>query len=252
MKKMAILLAILCMVLVGCDTGGSGGTGVDTLPTVKVTEKTNYFQIEPVGIKPTTCLIFYPGAMIEPADYINPLQQIAAQGNRVLILKVTMGIAIMNVQKASRVMRDFSDIKNWVVGGHSLGGVAAVKAILNAPSSFKGLVLFASYPDSGDDLSSWKGAALSISAENDGLTTADEIEASKQLLPTAVVVDDMAAFPASATTGKTIFYEIEGGNHAQFGDYGVQENDGQATISKEDQHNMIEELVTSFFKINNW
>ena len=41
---------------------------------------------------------------------------------------------------------------------------------------------------------------------------------------------------------------IEGGNHAQFGDYGLQKGDGQAGISREEQQEitarLIEEMVS--------
>ena len=40
--------------------------------------------------------------------------------------------------------------------------------------------------------------------------------------------------------------EIAGGNHAQFGDYGVQEGDGVASITREDQQNQAEEVILAF------
>lgn len=33
----------------------------------------------------------------------------------------------------------------------------------------------------------------------------------------------------------TVYYTVEGGNHAQFGDYGHQKGDGEPSISEEDQ-----------------
>lgn len=253
MKKALVLLMLLSLLALGCDSGfsGCGDTDTDTRTDVTITKHTRYIQIEPVNEAPKTCFIFFPGAMIEPADYIDPLQLIAANGYRVLILKPTMGVAILNVNLAIKVMGDFDDIDNWIVGGHSLGGVAAVKAIVNDTSAFDGLILMASYPDTKDDLSSWAGAALSISAENDGLTTAEDIQQSKALLPEALVVENLADFPTTATIGQTIFYEIQGGNHAQFGSYGEQKNDGVATISEAEQHEMIKTLVTRFLDINN-
>lgn len=248
MKKILLVLSAFCLLFTGCDFGQPD---YETIDGVTVTEKYKYVQIEPEDIQPESCFIFYPGAMIEPLDYIDPLQSIAAQGYRVLILKSTMNMAIFNIQGAANAMKDFNDIDNWIIGGHSLGGVAAVKAILENPNDYQGLILMAAYPDEGDDLSQWGGAALSISAENDGLTTADEIEASKALLPRALVVDDLTGFPASATAGTTIFYEIAGGNHGQFGSYGEQENDGQATIDAETQHQIITDVVTRFLSINN-
>ena len=38
-------------------------------------------------------------------------------------------------------------------------------------------------------------------------------------------------------------YELAGGNHAQFGNYGPQRGDGEATISAEEQQKKTVELI---------
>lgn len=255
MKRFFWAFVVLGLLLHGCDSGTNGCDGGTVEPgesSVIISETSIYTQIEPSGVNPTSAILFYTGAQIEPSGYIDPLQRIAEKGYRVLVIKSMLNLPIMSVGRASQIMRQFDDIDNWIIGGHSLGGVAAVKAILQDPGDYRGLILMASYPDTGDDLTQWKGAALSISAENDGLTTADEIEASKALLPQAMVVEELADFPVAETTGKTIFYDIKGGNHAQFGNYGNQDNDGQATISAEIQHELIIDTITRFLSANKW
>ena len=78
-----------------------------------------------------------------------------------------------------------------------------------------GLVLWAAYPAGGTELSTLDAAVASIFGTRDGLTTLDDIDDSRPRLP----VD-------------TDFVSIEGGNHAQFGDYGPQDGDNTATISR--------------------
>ena len=39
---------------------------------------------------------------------------------------------------------------------------------------------------------------------------------------------------------------IEGGNHAQFGNYGLQEGDGTATMSREEQQTIAAEAMLAF------
>ncbi|PYI38668.1 hypothetical protein CVS30_08910 [Arthrobacter psychrolactophilus] len=63
---------------------------------------------------------------------------------------------------------------------------------------------------------------LSISASNDELSTTEKINASKDLLPK-----------------DTNFTVIEGGVHANFGDYGPQSSDGTPTISRDDARTEI-------------
>jgi hypothetical protein len=44
------------------------------------------------------------------------------------------------------------------------------------------------------------------------------------------------------------FVVIQGGNHAQFGDYGVQPGDHEATISRVDQQKQVVEVTAQFLK----
>ena len=81
-----------------------------------------------------------------------------------------------------------------------------------------GLVLWAAYPASGDDLSASGLRVVSIYGTLDGLSTGAKIDASRALLPT-----------------DTTWQAIKGGNHAQFGWYGDQAGDNPAAISRSDQ-----------------
>jgi hypothetical protein len=72
---------------------------------------------------------------------------------------------------------------------------------------------------------------LSISAELDGLTLAEDIESRKALLPEA-----------------TIYDEIPGGNHAGFGMYGDQKYDNAATISNLEQQNQVIVIILAFLE----
>jgi pimeloyl-ACP methyl ester carboxylesterase len=83
----------------------------------------------------------------------------------------------------------------------------------------KALILWASYPASNNSLAQRENLEVtSIYGTNDGLTTVAKIDESRPLLP-----------PDSA------FVAIEGGNHAQFGWYGVQDGDNPATIPQAEQ-----------------
>ena len=103
-----------------------------------------------------------------------------------------------------------------MVGGHSLGGtVAAIDAQTFSTASSDaavGLLLYASYP--ATDMSTLEAKVLSISGSNDGLATPEKINESKTMLP-----------------ADTTYKVIEGGVHADFGDYGPQTGDGQPAIS---------------------
>jgi pimeloyl-ACP methyl ester carboxylesterase len=86
------------------------------------------------------------------------------------------------------------------------------------PEAVSGLVLWAAYPASNDVLSDYQLATVSIYGTRDGLATPEEIDASRQLLPS-----------------DTQWIATKGGNHAPFGWYGPQAGDNEATISREEQ-----------------
>ena len=79
-----------------------------------------------------------------------------------------------------------------------------------------GIVLLASYPNV--DISQSGLPVLSLTASEDKVLNREAYEAARDKLPPTAV-----------------FTTIQGGNHARFGSYGEQKNDGQATISRQEQ-----------------
>ena len=86
---------------------------------------------------------------------------------------------------------------------------------------------------------------LSVHASNDGLSTPADIEAHKAELPAEVIMTDMTTFSLPLQS-KSHYYEIQGGNHAQFGNYGVQDKDSVATITRESQQNRLVTIIKNF------
>jgi predicted alpha/beta-hydrolase family hydrolase len=176
----------------------------------------------PNETSPTVGLVFYPGARVDPVSYAPAMHTLAAQGFLVAIARMPLNLAVLDSDRAADVIADFPEIRRWVVGGHSLGGAMAAAFVASDQAAVDGLVLWAAYPSSGDDLATWGGRVTSVSGTNDGLATPDDIAGSKPLLP-----------------ADTEFVVVDGGNHAQFGWYGEQRGDGVATISREDQQSQI-------------
>lgn len=177
----------------------------------------------PTGQSPTCGYIFYPGGKVSAPAYAPPLRAIAAEGILVVLPSMPLNLAVLAPNRAATLIPAFPRIERWVIGGHSLGGAMAASYASGHPSGepdgVEGLVLWASFPPAGADLSARTDlTAGSLYATNDGLATVDDIEASRALLPP-----------------DTRFTAIQGGNHAQFGWYGPQDGDGEATIAREEQ-----------------
>jgi pimeloyl-ACP methyl ester carboxylesterase len=135
-------------------------------------------------------------------------------------------LAVLNKRAADKIIKDYSEIDNWVIGGHSLGGAMAASLVYDEPKMFKGLVLLAAYPPQNSNISSFDLHVTIVYGTLDLLATQSEIEGSLRLLP--------------LNTEKVL---IEGGNHAQFGHYGTQNGDGVATIDPEEQQKIVIDAI---------
>ena len=169
----------------------------------------------------TTGFIFYPGGRVSAEAYAPPVRALAEAGYLGVITPMPFGLAVLDQNAADGVIEAHPDIERWVIGGHSLGGAMAAQYAAGH-GEVDGLALWAAYPPDGTDLSASDVLVTSISASEDGLATPAEIEASAAQLP-----------------ADTTFVEIAGGNHAQFGWYGEQDGDGQATITREAQQEQV-------------
>jgi hypothetical protein len=183
---------------------------------VVVTQR-GWIAFVPHDAPPTAGIILYPGGRVQAEAYAPLARQIAEAGYLATIVYAPLNLAIFNPGAAIPVIENFSAIDTWVVGGHSLGGATAAIFAADNAAIVDGLVLMASYPP-GAELASSDIRVLSIYGTNDGLAGVQNI------------LDSAANLPAN-----TRFVAIEGGNHAQFGYYGVQAGDGVAAISREEQ-----------------
>ena len=193
--------------------------------TVRLDE---YVVFQPARKNISTGFVFYPGGRVDYRSYAAPLRRIAAEGYLVILLPVRLNLAYLDVNAAERAIAAFPEIRHWVVGGHSLGGTAA-SAYAGRHDGLDGVVFWASYP-AGDTLRNTELQILSIYGTLD-MGGMNSFEASRSNLPAA-----------------TKFVVIEGGNHAQFGDYGVQPGDHEAAISRLEQQKQVVEATVKFLK----
>jgi hypothetical protein len=185
--------------------------------------KTDHWIVfEPTAASPTTGLIFYPGGRVDARSYAPEMHTIAADGYLAVIVPMPLNLAVFGINRADQVIAAFPEIQHWAMAGHSLGGAMAASYIANHPGVIDGLILWASYPAKGDDLSSQKLQVTSIYGSSDGLATTDKVLEAVSLLP-----------------ADTHWVPIEGGNHGQFGWYGNQPGDYPASISRQQQQAQI-------------
>jgi dienelactone hydrolase len=186
-----------------------------------------WLVFRPRGSEPTTGFIFYPGGLVDPRAYAPAARAIATQGYLVVIVPMPFDLAFFDANRASDVVAKYPSIKRWAIGGHSLGGVAAAMFVKSHPNAIQAIAFWASYP--ADSLTDSRVTAVSIYGTNDGAV--DQLVGARNLMPAS-----------------TQWVVIQGGNHAQFGYYGIQSGDGVATISREDQQKQIIDATVGFLK----
>jgi pimeloyl-ACP methyl ester carboxylesterase len=230
----AVLIGIIGFIAWGMTPLGPADEALAAMEPggdVTVQDYGDFIVFTPVANKPVTALIIYPGGHVDYRSYAPIARQIASRGYQVSIVRMPLSLPVFGVNKVEEVIAEFPDIRYWVIGGHSLGGSMAASYAKNHPGEVQGLFFWASYPPGSDDLSTTDLKGLSTYGSNDQVLDRDNFNDTVSLLPHG-----------------TILQVIQGGNHAQFGNYGLQPGDGTATISAADQQAQAADLTARLLR----
>lgn len=177
----------------------------------------NMIVLSPSVEKDTT-IIFYPGAKVEYTAYLPLMEKIQRECNvRVVLVKMPFNMAIFNAGVADEIMEEFPETKNFYIAGHSMGGAMASDYASKNPDKIKGLILMGAYIYG--DYPPEKTLTI-YGSFNDNLEK--DIDYTENIV------------------------KIEGGNHAQFGNYGKQKGDPDATITADEQQNITVNAIKDF------
>lgn len=167
-------------------------------------------------------MIFYPGANVEAKAYLPLLEKIRQEcGVTCVLVKMPFNMAIFDYKAADVVMDKLPDIDKWYICGHSMGGAMASRYAAENQDKVHGLILlgayiYGSYPDD---------RALTVYGS----------------------LNESVAKHIDYTENIVV---IQGGNHAQFGNYGEQLGDSKAAISREDQQDAAVKAIKEFLRRN--
>ena len=182
---------------------------------------------EPEGA--TKGFIFYPGGKVEYTAYVPLMQACAKEGILCVLVEMPFNLAVLDVNAANGIQKEYPEIEEWYIGGHSLGGSMAASYIADHAEDYAGLILLGSY--STADLSDTDLAVLSVFGSEDKIMNREKYDKYKSNLPngfTELVVD--------------------GGCHAYFGMYGAQDGDGTPTITNEEQIRITVENIVKLME----
>ena len=202
---------------------------LDSDHTVLVSSE-EWIVFSPRENSPTMGIILYPGGHVDARAYAPLARGIAEEGYLVVIPRMPLNLAVFDRRVADEIIQINPNIEIWVIGGHSLGGAMAAEYVRANPSVLDGLFMWASFSAENTDLSGFSQLkVLSIYGTEDG--GVEGIRASRERLPQ-----------------NTVWVEMDGANHAQFGWYGAQSGDGVAPISREEQQEIVLEKTLAFLQ----
>ncbi|WP_295342165.1 alpha/beta fold hydrolase [uncultured Subdoligranulum sp.] len=227
-KKLLIAVGILVLLLAVCagaffwyvsDYYRAEDVALEVLAQDSgITVQDNLTILSP-SVPSDAAVIFYPGAKVEAEAYLPLLGQIKQTGVTCILVHMPFHMAIFDANAAEDVMEQFPDIQHWYMAGHSMGGAMASQFASDHPEEIDGLILLGAYiyGDYPAEKTLTVYGSLNQSVE-------DHIDYTENVV------------------------EIEGGNHAQFGNYGPQKGDLPATISAEEQQRQTVCAIEEFMQ----
>lgn len=231
-KKIAIVVLLLMIVLIGCcalyvndyyraDSKAIAEFEVENAVDKKVLEDDTIVY---VGKETNAGLIFYPGGKVEYTAYEPLMKSLASEGVLCMLVRMPFNLAVLDVNAADGLQELYPEIESWYIGGHSLGGSMAASHFSKNLSEYEGIVLLGAY--STADLSQADVEVLSIYGSEDKVLNHEKYLEYEVNLPkdfTELIID--------------------GGCHAYFGMYGEQEGDGTPEISNAEQIKITTEAI---------
>ena len=227
-KKLRIALGIVVLLLALCagaffwyvsDYYRAEDVALDVLSQDSGLSVQDNLTVLSPSVPSDTAIIFYPGAKVEAEAYLPLLEQIKQTGVTCILVHMPFRMAIFDANAAEDVMEQFPEIQHWYMAGHSMGGAMASQFATGHQEESEGLILLGAYiyGDYPDEKTLTVYGSLNQSVE-------DHIDYTENIV------------------------EIEGGNHAQFGNYGPQKGDLPATISAAEQQAQTVDAISDFMR----
>ncbi len=175
---------------------------------------------------PAAGFIFYPGGKVDHIAYAPLMRALAERGVLCVLTDMPLRLAVLDMNAADGIPEKYPAIPRWAIGGHSLGGAMAASYAAKHADDFDALALLAAYSTAElpEEL-----AVVSVYGTMDTVMDREKYAQYRGNLPEG-----------------TIEVVLDGGNHAQFGSYGMQDGDTLARMLPQQQ---VQETVDALLGV---
>jgi pimeloyl-ACP methyl ester carboxylesterase len=207
--------------------------------SVVVTDSGRLLRFTPRVDTSSVGLIFLPGAPVDPKAYVPLLRALAEAGYPAVLVRLPWRVAPTKSSQAvvwDRIasVQATAPERRWILAGHSRGAALSARFAGEHPAALAGLVLIATTHPKRFSLASLVIPVTKIYGTLDCVADSAAIFANAGLLPPT-----------------THWVRLEGANHRQFGWYGTQLGDCDATITRETQQaRTLEALLAALAALN--
>ncbi|MCD7743690.1 MAG: alpha/beta hydrolase [Lachnospiraceae bacterium] len=176
-----------------------------------------------------TGFIIFSGAKTDEKAYTYLAKLLHEEGHTVVIPKQLFYLSMFGTKHGLEIMESNTQIENWILIGHSLGGMPVSRIAAAQPKGLLGVALLATY--ASVDLSGLDISAIRITADHDGIMNNTFMEKYNDNLPAS-----------------SVNIMLEGANHQGFAAYRSSSGrDGEASISWKEQNEQTIKLILDFF-----
>ena len=217
-----LLVVFFLWMTIGYRPSAEAWAALEPDARVVVTAEDDYWSFLPAA-ESDRQLVFFPGALVDPRAYAPLMREVAEAGYPAFLISVPWRGAFGSadrpqVRGRARNLMASAGIDTWVVAGHSRGAKVASMLARDGAPGLAGLVVIGSTHPRDFSLAAIGIPVIKIYGSKDGVAPPDAVRANAHLLPES-----------------TKWVLIEGGNHGQFGYYGLQPLDHFADITRQAQ-----------------
>ena len=201
---------------------------------VEVADRQDHWLFAPRQWTADVGLIFFAGALVDPAAYAPLAHAVADRGYPVLLIRLPRRGAFGGAEGPVPLTRAIDatlgvpSVKRWVASGHSRGGLVASELVRTRAGSLVGLILIGTSHPRDFSLANSSLPVTRVYGTRDTVADVDKVFAARRNLP-----------------AETRDIRVDGGNHSQFGYYGFQPGDWPATITRAEQQRLTLDAVMS-------